>query len=127
VLDPGNTSKRLEAGDDKIPHEQQKEIVAREDFIDLRHRSAPRAFARRQRGFLPAPPHHHVEDFNTSHRLAVIEPTARGIASIAAAYPRIATAGRAVVRDIKVLIAAILKGVHVTMRTRCDVLGLPLE
>jgi len=41
--------------------------------------------------------------------------------------PRIVTAGGAVVRDLRVLTAGVLEGVHVTLRKRCDVLDLPLR
>jgi len=93
VPDPGQIGKRLEAGDEKRPKEEQVEIVAREDFVDLRRLRAPWAIARRYRGFFSSgfPPH--VEDFGSSHRLALIEPTAGGITSVAAALPRIGTAG----------------------------------
>ena len=126
VPDPGQIGKRLEAGDEKRPKEEQVEIVAREDFVDLRRLRAPWAIARRYRGFFFqrfSPPRGGLRLFaspcthRTNRRWNSI-----GSRGIAADRDR----RGAVVRDPKVLTAVVLDGIQVTLRTRCVVLGLPL-
>ena len=89
---PGRIARRSkQATTSKL--QEQPEIAAREDPSDPALRRAPGATARRQRGVFPSgfPPY--VEDLGPPHRLTVIEPTAGGAASVAAAQPQIETAG----------------------------------
>ena len=71
--------------------EQQVEIIAREDSVDLRRRHTPRATVKCHIKILPFGFPLHVEDHGPSHHFALM-PTAGGAASAAAAQPRFAAA-----------------------------------
>jgi hypothetical protein len=81
--------------------EQQAEIVAKEDLVDIRRRCTLWATIKCQRRVFPCGFPLHVENHGSSRHFALI-PTASGAASAASAYPRIAaTGGGVAVRDSK--------------------------